>query len=255
MGFYDFKGYWRDDGDGFYDAKGYWVNPGESFYDTKGYLRNPGEGFYDAKGYWVNPGGAFYDSKGYIRSANAISTTSDTGTQLVALIGFLLFIPIALLWVATIALIEWISLHPYIVFMGYAIIDAVVCILISKFRKHKKVKFALSFLGNFACILSFIYITLVYAVPYVVIHEGDFGSFFEFTIVLALGCGVIAVLQFFNYYHEKAILEFILGVGFFVIVIRLLQNNVGEIQTIEKFAEIYGVNVSVPFKLLFGFVF
>ena len=115
MGFYDAKGYWRSDGDGFYDAKGHWVSPGGVFYDSKGYLRRPGDGFYDAKGHWVSPGGAFYDGKGYLRSGNSASSTSDTSNGIVAAIGLLLFIPIALLWVATISLIEWISSHLYIV--------------------------------------------------------------------------------------------------------------------------------------------
>ena len=254
MGFYDSKGYWRSDGDGFYDAKGNWVSPGGAFYDSKGYLRSPGDGFYDAKGNWVSPGGAFYDSKGYLRSGNSASSTSDTSNGIVAAIGVLLFIPIALLWVATISLIEWISSHLYIVFIGYAIIDVVICSILSKIKKHKNINFILSFLGNYACILSFIYVTLIYAVPYVVINGGSFGSFFEFTIVLAFGFGAIAVLQFFNFYHGKAILEFVLGLVFFVIVTLLLKNNV-EIQTIESLAQIYGVDVSALFKLLFGFVF
>ena len=78
--------------------------------------------------------------------------------------------------------------------------------------------------------------------------------FWKFTIVLAFGFGAIAVLQFFNFYHEKAIWEFVLGLVFFVIVTLLLKNNV-EIQTIESLAQIYGVDVSALFKLLFGFVF
>ena len=254
MGFYDAKGYWRSDGDGFYDAKGHWVSPGGVFYDSKGYLRRPGDGFYDAKGHWVSPGGAFYDGKGYLRSGNSASSTSDTSNGIVAAIGFLLFIPIALLWVATISLIEWISSHLYIVYIGYAIIDVVICSILSKIKKHKNINFILSFVGNYACILSLIYVTLIYAVPYVVINGGGFGSFFEFTIVLAFGFGAIAVLQFFNFYHEKAIWEFVLGLVFFVIVTLLLKNNV-EIQTIESLAQIYGVDVSALFKLLFGFVF
>ena len=59
--------------------------------------------FYDAKGHWVSPGGSFYDGKGYLRSGNSASSTSDTSNGIVAAIGFLLFIPIALLWVATIS--------------------------------------------------------------------------------------------------------------------------------------------------------
>ena len=255
MGFYDSKGYWRSEGDGFYDAKGNWVNPGGAFYDSKGYLRSPGDGFYDAKGNWVNPGGAFYDSKGYIRYGNSTSSTSDTGNVLVAATGFLIFIPVALLWIALITLMEWISSHLYIVFIGYAIIDAVICFFLSKIKKHKDANFILSFWGNYVCILSLIYITLIYAVPHVVTNGGNLESFFEFTIVLAFGFGSIAVLQFFNFYHGKAFWEFILGLVFFVIVTLLLKKNVNEVQTIESLAKIYGVNDSALFKLLFGFVF
>ena len=107
------------------------------FYDAKGYWRSDGDGFYDAKGHWVSPGGAFYDGKGYLRSGNSASSTSDTSNGIVAAIGFLLFIPIALLWVATISLIEWISSHLYIVYIGYAIIDVVICSILSKIKKHK----------------------------------------------------------------------------------------------------------------------
>ena len=124
------------------------------FYDAKGYWRSDGDGFYDAKGHWVSPGGAFYDGKGYLRSGNSASSTSDTSNGIVAAIGFLLFIPIALLWVATISLIEWISSHLYIVYIGYAIIDVVICSILSKIKKHK---FYIKFFGEL-CMYSITYL-------------------------------------------------------------------------------------------------
>lgn len=255
MGFYDSKGYWRNDGDGFYDAKGNWVDPGCGFYDSKGYFRSQGDGFYDAKGNWVNPGGAFYDSKGYIRTNNSvISRTEEAGKDVGIAIVFILLMPIALLWMMTTFLIEWIVSHAYIVFIGYAIIDAVLCFVITKMKKHQGVKFALSFVGNYICLMSLIYITLVYAVPYVTMNKGSFVSIFNFTLVLALGIGVIAVIQFLNYYHENAILESILGIGFFIMVVILLKNGTKEMNTLESLAELYNLETSTIFKILFGFV-
>lgn len=253
MGFYDAKGYWRSDGDGFYDAKGYFRSLGDGFYDAKGYFRSAGDGFYDAKGNWVSPGGAFYDSKGYLRTVG-VAATADTWTDIVIMIGFLLFIPIGLLWGMTIFFVEWMASHLYAVFVGYIIADAVLSLAITKSKKYHGVKFALSYFGSFLCILPFVYTALVYAVPYVIINEGSFASFFEFTLVLAVGFGGIAVVQFFNYYHEKAILELIIGILFFVFVIMLLKKSISEMDTIESFARIYHTEVSVLLKVLFGFV-
>ena len=255
MGFYDAKGYWRSDGDGFYDARGNWVNPGGAFYDGKGYLRNQGEGFYDAQGNWVSPGGAFYDGKGYLQSSGvAVGATVSGGSEIVIGVGFLLFIPVMLLWVMTMFLVEWMAAHLYLVFAGYAIADIILCCGITKLKRHCGMKAALSFMGNYMCILSFIYITLVYAVPYVMINGDGFGSFFEFTAALAIGAAGIVILQFFNYYHEKAIWEWILGVLFFVITIALIKYEVGDSYTIESLAETYHVKVSKLFIALFGFV-
>lgn len=254
MGFYDAKGYWRSDGDGFYDAKGYFRSPGDGFYDSKGYFRSPGDGFYDSKGNWVSPGGSFYDGRGYNRSAGVgVATVTDTGTDIVVMVGFLLFIPVGLLWMMTIFLVEWAASHLYMVFVGYAVLDVILCFAITKSKKHQGIKFALGFIGNYICILSFIYITLIYAVPYIIVHGGSFGSFFEFTLILALGFGGIAIVQFFNYYHGKAVLEFVIGIIFFVVIIMLLRNSIKEISTIEDLAEIYNLKASVLFKLLFGF--
>ncbi len=73
MGFYDGKGYWRNDGDGFYDSEGYWRNPGDGFYDGKGYWRNSGDGFYDSKGYWRNSGDGYYDGNEEWRNSDGSS--------------------------------------------------------------------------------------------------------------------------------------------------------------------------------------
>ncbi|MCD7957295.1 MAG: hypothetical protein LUG93_16430 [Lachnospiraceae bacterium] len=67
MGYYDGKGYWREDGEGGYDAKGYWREPGEGGYDSQGYWRNADEGGYDSEGYWRDAGEGGYDSEGYYR--------------------------------------------------------------------------------------------------------------------------------------------------------------------------------------------
>lgn len=254
MGFYDAKGYWRNDGDGFYDAKGYFRSPGDGFYDYKGYFRNAGDGFYDARGNWVNPGGTFYDSKGYSRSYGvAVAPSTDTGQGIVAAVGFILFIPIALLWAMTIFLIEWIISHLYVTFIGYVVMDIFLCFIITKIKKHQGVKFAFSFIGNYACILSFIYITLIYAVPDAIRSGGSFDSFFNFTLVLAFSVGGIAVMQFFNYYHEKAFLEFILGILFFIVVIQMLKSGSNELNNVESLAKIYNTDASTIFRVLFGF--
>lgn len=252
MGFYDAKGYWRNDGDGFYDAKGNWCNPGEGFYDAKGYFRNPGDGFYDTKGNWVNSGGSYYDGKGYLRTYS-LTDVSTSGTGIVAAIGFVLFLPIGILWMMTTFLVQWITFHLYEIFIGYIILDAVISVIITKIKKHQGAKFVRSFIGSYVCILSFIYIVLLYAVPYVTINEGSFASFFEFTLVLAFAFGGIAVVQFFNYYHEKSVLEFILGIMFFAVVIILLKNGTKEMNTIESLTQMYNLESPTLFKVLFGF--
>lgn len=43
MGYYDGKGYYRNNGEGGYDAKGYYRKAGAGGYDAKGYYRRPGE--------------------------------------------------------------------------------------------------------------------------------------------------------------------------------------------------------------------
>jgi len=255
MGFYDAKGYWRNDGDGFYDAKGYFRSSGDGFYDTKGYFRSPGEGFYDAKGNWVSPGGSFYDSRGYCRSvaASTAPMSTDTGEGMTIAIGFMIFLPVALLWMMISFLVELITEHLYIVFIGYAIIDVVLSLIITKRKRHRGTMFVLSYIGNYLCMLSAVYLVLIDAVPSVIMNAESFGSVLEFTIVLMFVFGCIAIVQFFNYYHEKAVLEFLVGIAFFIIVIILLKNGTKEIDTIESLAQVYGVKASALFKALFGF--
>lgn len=254
MGFYDAKGYWRNDGEGFYDAKGNWINPGEGFYDYKGYFRSPGDGFYDAKGNWVNPGGPFYDSKGYRRTVNVSTATKETSDENIGILLFLVSIPIAIFGCIMSVWVEWIISHLYVTFWGYAVINAVFCFMATKRKKHQGIKYILSYIGNYMSTLTFVYIALVYAVPYVIINGQNFGSFFECILVLAFGIAGIVVIQFLNYYHEIAILEFILGIIFFVMVILLLKDNVQERYTIDSLAEIYNIKDSIAFKIMFGFV-
>lgn len=253
MGFYDAKGYWRSDGDGFYDAKGNWVSPGGVFYDSKGYLRSPGDGFYDAKGNWVSPGDAFYDGKGYLRTAEVPAGGTNDG--ITAGIVFLMAIPILLLWSMTVFMVEWMAAHIALIFAGFLVGNVILCLAITGGKRHRGIGAMLSFAGNYVCILSFLYIILAYAVPYVILHDANAESFFEFTVTWILGAGAVAILQFFNYYHENAILEFICGAAFFVIVIKLLQHGTQDIYTMENLAEIYNIKSTALFKVIFGFFF
>ncbi|MGM9619412.1 MAG: hypothetical protein ACI3W8_06235 [Oscillospiraceae bacterium] len=252
MGFYDSKGYWCNDGDGFYDAKGYFRSPGDGFYDSKGYFRSPGDGFYDSKGYFRSPGDSFYDGKEYLRSSGTaigVSTPSATGAILGA--GFLLSLPIIFLWTLGVFLIEWIAAHPYVIFFGYAICSIFICYAVTKRKQHHGSTFLLSFVGNYLSILSLVHITLLYAVPCVIEGEGSFGSFVEFTLTLLVSIGAIVVLQFFNYFHGKALLECIFGILFFVIVAVILRYNVS---TLEDINQIYHLESLKLFRLLIGFM-
>ena len=67
MGFYDGKGFYRNEGDAFYDGKGIYRKSGDSFYDSEGIYRKPGDSFYDSKGIYRKPGDSFYDSEGIYR--------------------------------------------------------------------------------------------------------------------------------------------------------------------------------------------
>lgn len=177
------------------------------------------------------------------------------GDELAVGIAFLLFMPIGMLWLMTMRLTEWMTSHLYSIFIGYMIMDAVLCFAITKAKDYRGKKAALGFVGNFISILSLIYIILIYAVPYMMINDKSIGSFVEFTIALAVGVAGIAILQYFNYYHQKAVLEFILGILFFVIVIRLLKYGIRDMSTMESLAEIYNVKVSALFKVIFGLAF
>ncbi len=250
MGFYDAKGYWRSEGEGFYDTKGYWVEPGGSFYDGRGYLRNLGDSFYDTKGYLVRPGEAFLDGCGYLQYPQG---TIGTGSRFSIGCLFLLVLPVILLWMVTAVLSQWIVSHLYLVFLGYLLLDAVICGVITKVKKNRGFRAVLSFAGNYTGMLSFIYITLIYAVPYVTNHNGSLGSLLEFAVVLSAGCAAVMILQFFNYYHEHAVLELLLGVGLFAATILVLKYYSYEVSTIRELAAVYGVRPSGMFKLFFGF--
>ena len=251
MGFYDYKGYWRNDGDGFYDAKGNWVNPGSGFYDSKGYFRSPRDGFYDAKGNWVNPGSGFYDSKGYFRSTNTNSATvTETNEEGIGIGGFIIFVVVGILWMLISSIVEWITGHLYVVFVGFAVVNAILTFVATVSKNHKGLKFALCYLGNYVCVFSFIYIILVYAIPSVIIDNESIGSILGFILMVALGAGSVSFVQFLNYYHGKAILEFIIGVTFFIVVMVFLKNN--SVCTMENLAKIYNVELSVLFRILFS---
>lgn len=250
MGFYDAKGYWRSEGEGFYDTKGYWVEPGGSFYDGLGYLRNPGDSFYDTKGNLVRPGEAFFDGRGYLQYPPG---TIGTGSRLSMGCLFLLALPVILLWMVTDVLSQWIVSHLYLFFFGYLVLDAVICGVITRVKKNRGFRAVLSFAGNYTGMLSFIYITLIYAIPYVTNHNGSLGGLLEFAVVLAVGCAIVMNLQFFNYYHENAVLELFLGVLLFAATILVLKHYSYEVSTIQEFAAAYGVRPSGICKLLFGF--
>ncbi len=254
MGFYDSKGYFRNFGDSFYDGKGYLRSWGSGFYDARGYFRNWGSGFYDTKGNWVNFGNAFYDYKNNICSSNEVTSNSRTGEEIsIGIIGFILLIPVVLLGLILSSLIEWITSHFYIVYIVCCFIATISCFVVTKKKKHRKINFLLGFIGNFLCFLSFLYITLLYTVPNVKVNGFDFGGVFEFLLVSLLGIGGIAVIQFFNFYHEKAVLEFVSGTLYFVGVIHILKNNTNVIDSFANLAEIYGIEINIILKVLFGF--
>ena len=230
MGFYDSKGYWRDIGDGFYDAKGNWVSPGGVFYDSKGYRSSPGEGFYDSKGNWVPPGAGFYDGKGYFCTyENLCVEHSETN----GIILFLLAVPFMIACYFLIKIVGWISTHLYIFLIGYTIINCLITFFMVKIKKYQGLKRVLSYIGNFLCIQSFVYMLLVYAIP------SD--SIFEIVATCIVGVGSIAIIQSFNYYHNKASMEFILNIVFYLVVLMLLRTGSTE-NTIQNLSKLYNVN-------------
>ncbi len=178
----------------------------------------------------------------------------NNGTSIVITVGFLLLLPILLLWMITMFLVEWMTSHLYLIYGAYMILDALLCCVITKLKKHFGIGAVLSYIGNYMCIFSFLYITLVYAVPYVMINGESFGSFFEFTAALAVGAAGVAIVQFFNYYHENACWELVLGCLFFVIVILILKYGTGDCYTAEYLANLYHVKTSKLFLMLFGFI-
>lgn len=253
MGFYDAKGYWREYGEGFYDFNGDWVSPGGAYHDAKGYLRSPGDGFYDAKGNYVLPGEPFYDIKGERHSPILESEIRKSFAEYEFGIAycFLLLLPFAILWLLTSFFIQKIEGHLFLSFGVYAFLDMVVCIAVIRLKKHRGLKSFFSFAGNYMCILSYAYIVLGYAVPYMEKNKRDFSSFLNFVLFSILGIGAVAILQFFNYYHEIAFVEFISGIAFFITVIVILKYASGDTNTLENLAEIYHVKPTMMFRLIF----
>ena len=127
----------------------------------------------------------------------------------------------------------------------------IVCIIVTRFKKHRGIKSFFSFVGNYMCILSYAYIVLGYAIPYMEKNNRDFSSFLNFLLFSILGIGAVAILQFFNYYHEIAFIEFLLGVAFFIIVIVILKHASGDVNILENLADIYHVKPTMMFRLIF----
>lgn len=255
MGFYDPKGYWRSDGDGFYDFKGNWVSPGGAFYDYKGYLRNPGEGFYDSHGDWVSPGQAFHDGRGNLQAwSDGAAMTGGGSAGVVVTVGFLLFLPVLIVWSLVALAIEWAARHLYLVFFAYLVLDAAVSFMIIKRKKLRRGKACLSFFGNFMCFLALLYIVLAYAIPYVTLRGSSMGSLFEFTLALGVGAGAAAILYRFNDYHGSALLECICGGVFLALVLLLIRFGVSDYHSIGELAAVYHQEADRLFVLLFGFM-
>lgn len=247
MGFYDAKGYWRQEGDAFYDGKGYLRQPGEAFYDARGCLREPGDAFYDTRGQLRRPGDAYYDGTGQIR-------VPDNHSASTALCIAALFFPVGVLWMAASTLVDLFARYVYLVFIAYLLLSVVISLCIARWRYRGGGNVALSFIGSFLELLSFFFMVAGHAVPYMLENNGDFGGFFEFVATLGVSIAVIAILQFFNSYHEKAFLELFIGILLFVIVLLLLRSTL-ENTSVEELAKLYGLRVNLPFRLLFGILF
>lgn len=151
-------------------------------------------------------------------------------------------------------LVQWMASHLYLVFTGYSILNVIVCFALTKRKRYCGIKAAVSFIGNYMCFLSFAYIMLGYAVPYVIVNDKSFSSFFEFVVTLLLGTGGIAIVQFFNYYHGKAVLEFVLGILFLGLVLVFLKYGAGNISAVESLTQIYGVKTAQFLVALFGLI-
>ncbi len=253
MGFYDGKGNWCSDGDGFYDAKGYFRSPGDGFYDAKGYFRSPGDGFYDAKGYFRSPGDGFYDGQGNWCPPGScvIYQQPDGPNGVVVAVLFLLSLPFLALAAVCAVLAEWIVQHPFLVFFGYAVCAALVCYVITKRKSYRGLASVLSFFGSYASILSMVYVVLLYAAPYVIERGGSVGGSIEFIFAALVCIGAIVVLQFINYYFEKAVLECFLGILFFLAVCIILRYSAG---SLEKIEQIYSLSDAKLFRFLIGFM-
>ena len=147
-------------------------------------------------------------------------------------------------------LVEWITGHLYAVFVGFAVGNVILTLVITVSKNHKGLNFLFSYLGNYICVFSFVYIILVYVIPSTVIDGEDIGSILRFVLMIAIGLGSVALVQFFNYYHGKAVLEFILGIIFFIGVMVFIRNN--SVCTIESMASMYNVELSKLFEILFS---
>ena len=167
------------------------------------------------------------------------------------MIYFLLSLPFLALAAVCAVLAEWIVQHPFLVFFGYAVCAALVCYVITKRKSYRGLASVLSFFGSYASILSMVYVVLLYAAPYVIERGGSVGGSIEFIFAALVCIGAIVVLQFINYYFEKAVLECFLGILFFLAVCIILRYSAG---SLEKIEQIYSLSDAKLFRFLIGFM-
>ena len=123
--------------------------------------------------------------------------------------------------------------------------------LITKRKSYRGLASVLSFFGSYASILSMVYVVLLYAAPYVIERGGSVGGSIEFIFAALVCIGAIVVLQFINYYFEKAVLECFLGILFFLAVCIILRYSAG---SLEKIEQIYSLSDAKLFRFLIGFM-
>lgn len=227
MGFHDGKGYWREDGEGFWDAEGYWVEPGDTFFDGVGYQT-------------------------YTVPDSVLRQKSDYGFFLCSL---LFAVPAVWIFAMVVLAAEWVSRHFYPVVVGYTILDAIICRRIIRKKKHRGGKAVLSYWGSFISLYSLLYVVFGYALPYAADRGWNAASVIELISVLFVWAITIAILQFFNYYHEIAFWEFFLSLVYFLIILTVLRLNISMNTNYspEDFATLYQVNLSWIFRLFFAF--
>lgn len=255
MGFHDGKGYWREDGEGFWDAEGYWVEPGGSFHDFGGNIKEYGDPFLDANGKWCEPGDTFFDGVGYQTYTvpdSVLRQKSDYGSFL-----YILLFAVPAVWIFAMVVLaaEWVSRHFYLVVVGYTILDAIVCRRIIRKKKHCGGKAVLSYWGSFISLYSLLYVVFGYALPYAADRGWNATGAIELMGILFMWAITIAILQFFNYYHEIAFWEFFLSLVYFLIILTVLRLNISMNTNYspEDFATLYQVNLSWIFRLFFAF--